>query len=148
MLFRSELGDGKKKQLIFEQRTWSPYMQEGADNGNAFYGTKGMMLMSKRWGWKIIGAGNIEKDSKKAQGVGIDPHVKNFFACIKDNKAPAGDIDVGHLSSSLSHLGNIASKIGKGFMFDPKAEQIIGDDAANKLIRREYRDHWGTPKNV
>jgi predicted dehydrogenase len=146
--FGYDVGDGKKKQLVYEQRTWCPYMQEGSDNGNAFYGTKGMMLMSKRWGWKVIGAGNIEKESKKAQGVGIDPHVRDFFAAIRDNKPPRGDIEIGHLSSSLSHLGNIAAKTGKGFMFDPKTEQVIGDEAANKLVRREYRDHWGTPKNV
>ncbi|TXT21069.1 MAG: hypothetical protein FD138_4105, partial [Planctomycetota bacterium] len=25
-------------------------------------------------------------------------------------------------------------------------EQFVGDAEANKLIRREYRDHWGTPR--
>ena len=43
-------GDGKvghKRQLIFEQRIWSPYVQEGYENGNAFYGTKGMMMLGQ-----------------------------------------------------------------------------------------------------
>ena len=54
-------GDGKvghKRQLIFEQRIWSPYVQEGYENGNAFYGTKGMMLLGKRGGYKIFGPRN------------------------------------------------------------------------------------------
>ena len=58
VVYDYDLGDGKKKQLVYEQRTWSPYKQEESDNGNAFYGTKGMMRFSKRWGWRIIGAGN------------------------------------------------------------------------------------------
>ena len=44
--------DGKR-QLIFEQRIWSPYVQEGYENGNAFYGTEGMMLLGKRGGSRI-----------------------------------------------------------------------------------------------
>ncbi len=40
----------KKKQLIYEQRIWSPYVQEGHENGNAFYGTKGMMILGKQSG--------------------------------------------------------------------------------------------------
>ncbi len=44
-------GDGKvghRRQLVFEMRIWSPYEPEGVDNGNAFYGTEGWMLFSKR----------------------------------------------------------------------------------------------------
>ena len=44
---------GQKKQLIFEQRIWSPYYQEGYENGNAFYGTKGMLILGKHGGWRI-----------------------------------------------------------------------------------------------
>jgi predicted dehydrogenase len=141
-------GAGKKKQLVYEQRTWSPYTQEGSDNGNCFYGTKGMMQMSKRWGWRIFGEQNKEQDSMKSPGLLILPHCENFLAAIKDGATLNADIESGHLSSCLSHLGNIASRTGRGFAFDPEKEQVIGDDAANKLVRREYREHWGTPRNV
>jgi predicted dehydrogenase len=146
--YEYDMGGGKKKQLIYEQRTWSPYYQEGAENGCAFYGTTGMMVGSKKAGWKVIGAGNIEKEKVPGDGVSIPLHCQNLFACIKDGKAPNADIEIGHLSSCLSHLGNIASRTGKGFAFDPKTEQVTDDAAANKLVRREYRDHWGTPRNV
>ena len=32
---------GRTTQLIFEQRIWSPYVQEGYESGAAFYGTDG-----------------------------------------------------------------------------------------------------------
>jgi hypothetical protein len=43
---------GRCKQLIFEQRIWSPYVQEGYENGAAFYGTEGVLIMG------ILPAGN------------------------------------------------------------------------------------------
>src|SRR5262249_31739891 len=46
------------KQLIFEQRIWSPYVQEGYENGAAFYGTKGMLIIGHSVGWKLYGPRN------------------------------------------------------------------------------------------
>ena len=34
------------------------------------------------------------------------------------------------------------------FRFDPVNEQIEDDDAAHALLKREYRDHWATPRGV
>ena len=47
VVFEYDAGNGGKKprQLIFEQRIWSPYVQEGYENGCAFYGTKGMLII-------------------------------------------------------------------------------------------------------
>ena len=38
--------DGRPRQLIFEQRIWAPYFEQGYENGNAFYGTNGFMLLA------------------------------------------------------------------------------------------------------
>ena len=56
------------------------------------------------------------------------------------------DALTGHLSTSLCHLGNIATRLGRSLTFHPETEQIIGDEEANTLVRRQYRDHWGTPR--
>ena len=146
--YEYDLGDGNKKQLVYEQRNWSPYFQEGAENGCAFYGTRGVMIGSKHGGWRVVGIGNIEQERIQAAGVQLDRHCQNFLDCIKDGKAANADIEIGHLSSSLSHLGNIASRTGRAFAFDPKAERVVGDDESNRFVRREYREHWATPKGV
>jgi predicted dehydrogenase len=144
-------GDGKvgqKRQLIFEQRIWSPYVQEGHENGNAFYGTKGMMILGKHNGWQIFGPKN-EPGEKMPATVKDLPHHRNFLECIRNDKRPAADIEIGHLSAALCHLGNIATRVGRTIHFDPKTEQIIGDEEAGRLVRREYRkDHWAVPKGV
>ena len=50
---------------------------------------------------------------------------------------------------ALVHLANIAVKVGRGLRIDPGAEQIIGDEEANALMGRQYRDgHWAIPTNA
>jgi predicted dehydrogenase len=138
----------RKKQLIFEQRIWSPYVQEGHENGNAFYGTKGMLVLGKSGGWQLFGSRNQprEKMSGKPDG---PAHHRNFLDCLKNDKRPNADIEIGHLSAALCHLGNIATRVGRTLHFNPKTEQIDGDEEANRLVRRMYRDgHWAVPKGV
>ena len=147
--YEYDLPDGRPRQLIYEQRTWSPYVQEGHENGNAFYGTKGMMILGKKTGYQLFGERNNLKD--KGEGNFNDAHHgRDFLDAIKQGKTPNCDIEEGHLSSSLSHLGNIALRIGRTLNFDPKAETFAGDDEANALITRKYREggHWAIPKGV
>lgn len=139
---------GRKKQLIFEQRIWSPYVQEGHENGNAFYGTKGMLLLGKGSGWQIFGPRNEpgEKMSGRADG---PAHHRNFLDNLKTGERPAADIEIGHLSATLCHLGNIATRVGRTLTFDPQSEQILRDEEAGRLVRRVYREgHWAVPTGV
>jgi hypothetical protein len=75
-------------------------------------------------------------------------HVANFCAAIRGDARLNADAMTGHLSTSLCHLGNIATRLRRSLAFDPQKEKIVDDDAANALVRREYRDHWGTPSGV
>jgi predicted dehydrogenase len=138
----------RPKQLIFEQRIWSPYVQEGHENGNAFYGTKGMLVLGKAKGWELFGPRNEprEKMSGKPDGTA---HHRNFLDCIKNGGRPNADVEIGHLSAALCHLGNIATRVGRVIQFDPVAEKIVGDEEANALTRRQYREgHWAVPRGV
>jgi predicted dehydrogenase len=138
---------GGKKQLIYEQRIWCPYSQEGEENGNAFYGTKGMMLLG-RAGWQVFGNRNEPGPSMKGN-ISLDPHHSNFLSCIRDGGTPNADIEINHLSSALCHLGNVAARIGRTLRFDPDREEVQGDEEANRLMRRSYREgHWAAPRGV
>jgi predicted dehydrogenase len=144
-------GDGKvgsRRQLIFELRIWSPYRQEGYENGNAFYGTEGMLLLGKGDDWKLYGPKNQLLESGGLSDRET-PHQRNFLECIKSGKRPNADVEIGHYSASLCHLGNIAARLGRTLHFDGKKEQFVGDDEANKLVTREYRrGHWAVPKGA
>ncbi|NLH17827.1 MAG: Gfo/Idh/MocA family oxidoreductase [Phycisphaerae bacterium] len=139
---------GRKKQLIYEQRIWSPYVQEGHENGNAFYGTQGMMILGKHIGWQLYGPGNELRDQMRGTLDG-SLHHRNFLDAIKTGLQLYADIEDGHRSATLAHLGNIATAVGRVIHFDPQSERIENDDEANRLIRRQYRDgHWAVPKGV
>jgi len=145
-----ESGKSKqKRQLIFEQRIWSPYVQEGYENGAAFYGTKGMLIIGHSVGWKLYGLRNklIAEKTGKADLVA---HHTNFLDCVRgDQKKLNADVMAGHLSATLVHLANIATRVGRALRFDPKTEQVVEDTEAAALVRRKYREgHWATPKGV
>jgi predicted dehydrogenase len=135
---------GQRRQLVFEMRLWSRYGLEGADNGNAFYGTKGWMLLSKR------GILQVYDEQNRTVPAKVDlpeprSHYQNFVDTIRGEAELAAEIEVGHLSASLCHLANISTRVGRSLRFDPQREQIAGDDEADALLSREYRDHFARP---
>ncbi len=136
-------------QLVYEQRTWSPYTQEGADNGNAFYGTKGMLVLGKHAGWTLYRERNEKTDEMRAT-IDSAAHHRNWLDRIRDGGTPNADIEIGHLSSSLSHLANLAIRVGRSIRLNPQAERIVDDADADALLGRRYRDggHWAVPKGV
>ena len=139
---------GDHRQLVFEMRLWSRYGLEGVDNGNAFYGTDGWMLLSKRGILKVFDERNRPKPitTERPQ---VSSHFQNFIDAVRGDDTPRAEISIGHLSASLCHLGNIAVRVGRGFEFNPQTEQILDDEEANALVHRKYRaGHWAIPKGV
>ncbi|MFN0053307.1 MAG: Gfo/Idh/MocA family protein [Planctomycetales bacterium] len=138
---------GVKKQLIFEQRIWSPYVQEGYENGAAFYGTKGVLIIGHTVGWKLYGPKNT-LIAERTGSADLEAHHTNFLDCIRGTqKHLNADVNAGTLSAGLVHLANIGARVGRVLQFDPKTFQIIGDDQANALVGRQYHEgHWGVPK--
>jgi predicted dehydrogenase len=137
---------GERKQLIFEQRIWTRYTQDGYENGAAFYGTKGVLIMGHTTGWRMYG----ERNKLLAERTGradLVAHHTNFFDSIRGKAKPNASIEVGHRAATIVHLANIAARTGRVLNFNPVNEQIANDAEANQMLRREYRDHWGTPQD-
>ncbi len=141
---------GTRRQLIFEMRIWSPTRPYGIDNGSEFYGTEGRLAVSKR-GWiEVYDRKNKKIDAKPKAPPKLLGHQADFLDAIRTGRTPNADVETAHRSVALVHLGNIACRLRRGFAFDPKAEQIVGDDEANALLKRRYRKegHWAVPKGV
>jgi predicted dehydrogenase len=136
--------DGKKKQLVYEQRIWSPYVQEGHENGNAFYGTKGYMVLGKHSGWQIFGPRN-ERGEQMRGGIDNAAHHRDWLECIRSGARPRADVEIGHLSAAVAHLGNITTRLGRTLRFDGTRERFIADAEADVLVGRTYREHWAKP---
>lgn len=67
-------------------------------------------------------------------------HERNFVDRIYDAKPPISPAEVGHRSITISHLANIAIRLGRSSLrWDPAAEQVLDDPAANKMLSRPMR---------
>lgn len=129
--------------LVWEHRMWSSHGEEGSSFGIAFYGEKGTLIIDDK-GWRV-------EDGPKAGGPnseGQAAHVANFLDCVRSRKAPNADIEIGHLSTRLCHLGNIAHRVGRKLTFDAATESFVGDSEANALLGREYGTRFEMPREV
>ncbi|MBM83521.1 MAG: dehydrogenase [Planctomycetaceae bacterium] len=139
---------GKRRMLVYEQRLWSTTYPHNVDSGAEFYGTKGMMFLSKRGKITIRGERNREiKDRPEGRiGGSVSNHQQNWIDCIRSGKTPRADIEIAHRTATVVHLGNIGARVGKTLEFDAKNERITNDQAADKMLSREYREgHWAAP---
>ena len=67
-------------------------------------------------------------------------HERNFVDCIYDAKPTITPVETGHRSITSAHLANIAIRLGRsGLRWDPAAERVVGDDAANQMLSRPMR---------
>ena len=113
------------------------------------YGTEGMMLLGRQGGgWQIWGPdGSLVKEEFGRHQT--DEHIDNFVQCIHSGELPNGDIEEGHLSAALCHLGNISYRVGnRALHFDADTETFPDDAEANNLLKRVYRKPWVLPEEV
>ena len=132
--------EGNAKQLIYEHRIWSPYIQEGYENGNAFYGTKGMIILGKSGGWQLFGPKNKLLESGKGSP-DVSAHHQNFIDCIQSGKLPNGDIAEGHLSASLAHLAQIIQHVGLQLV-DIDALDLAHTGQLGGVLRETAESNW------
>jgi predicted dehydrogenase len=79
------------------------------------------------------------KEVRKASGGGSDAtHFGNFLSAVRGNAKLNSEIEEGHKSTLLCHLGNIAQRTGRALRCDPKDGRILDDKEAMALWTREY----------
>ncbi len=103
-------------------------------------------------GWIYVRRGHVEasdpallKEPLAAYGERLyasNDHMGNFFDCVRTRNAPVADVEIGHRSASVCHLGVIATRLGRKLAWDPEQEQFVGDDEANRYVARELRKPW------
>lgn len=70
----------------------------------------------------------------------------NFLKSIQAGTTPVYTPEIGHRTSTLLHAGNIALKLNRKVVWDPKAEKFVNDPDADKMRRREMREKWSYAK--
>lgn len=79
-------------------------------------------------------------DASQDEDFGKDGyHMKNFMECVKSRKTPASDMQSHHRMLNVCHAVNIAMRLNRKIVFDPKTETFGDDTLANSFIEREQR---------
>ena len=72
-----------------------------------------------------------------------DDHVGNFLECIRTREQPICNAEVGHRSSSICNLGNIAMVLGaRKLRWDPATETFPDSPEANAMVKPTMREPW------
>jgi predicted dehydrogenase len=151
-----EYDDGK----IMELEVRSLFTPE--ESGLAFFGTKGYAILGnsfqtfmgpKREPGLNITAKDLEADPMwdDLGTARIDYHFVNFLDCVRSRKWQdlLADVNEGHMSSAMMHLGNIAYLTGRKLIFNGQTEKFVNDPEADSyLSRKEYRKPYLLPEEV
>jgi predicted dehydrogenase len=150
--------------MTFELTLWTPHMQKTPwdyRDTDGFpdwpfnatqievHGTKGMMRFGRHGGgWQAWNPDGEEIGNAPGRHPHT-AHIDNFFDCVRSRRRPNADIEEGHLSTVLCHLGNIAYRTGGGrLQFDGKTERFVDNRQADRLLKRTYRHPWIVPDEV
>ena len=135
--------------------SWSTReVNEGDRAGLVFHGSKGTLDLARSGytirpeTWTGDADGTTGKrapatESREVKGGNLDEqHVRNFLECVKSRQRPNADVEEGHLSAVMCHLGNLSTRLGRSLTWDAERERIAGDDEANALLTKAYRRPW------
>lgn len=74
-------------------------------------------------------------------------HVRNFLDCIKSGEKTACPPEIGRAAAMHVHIANIAGRVGEPLLiWDEAKQKFANSNAANELIKPEYRGPWTLPK--
>jgi predicted dehydrogenase len=129
------------KTITWEHRLWSHHGIEGRSAAVAFYGDLGTLIVD-RGGWKVYGQGESATSNSSDCGT---PHHQNFLDAMRNRTRPTADIEIGHVSSAICHLGNIAYRTGRTLQYNSREHHFVRDPVADVLLTRDYRAAWELP---
>jgi len=161
-------------QMTFDVRNL-PTIPEGTApvrpnyTGNIFFGDGGFMVVEpdKFTLYKSTVGNTISGDAARGAGAGraekyekvteekaaeqsqwsTNPHMQNFFQAIRarDHKLLHAEIAIGAQAASYCHLANIAYRVGRVLKVDQSTGHFVGDDQADALRTRNYREPYIVP---
>jgi predicted dehydrogenase len=150
--------------IVWQMRSWGDAPDPKYPWGATLYGDKGTLKISV-YGYDFtpLGGGKpihrdvkyeldeypedkTEKDLEKHVAPAIRHHMKDLLQAIATRGKPVADIEQGYISTASCILGNMAMRLGRELTWDANKQRVVGDDEANRLLRRPYRQPWVHPE--
>jgi len=109
--------------------------------GVRFEGTEGWIEVDDS-GRVAVEPKSLRPTHGLGRGYPVDNHVRNFLDCVKTRQQPVAPAEGAHRSITACHAANICFRLGRPVKWDPIKEEFIGDEEANRLRTRAYREPW------
>ncbi len=156
--------DYDELKITWQHRTWGEAPDPKYPWGATLYGEKGTLKLSVfSYDFKPLGPGEAvhrdvtyeleqypedktEERLEKHCAPAVRNHMKDLLANIATRGKPVADIEQGYISTASCILANLAMKTGRTLQWDPVRQAVIGDEEANRLLRRPYRKPWVHPE--
>jgi predicted dehydrogenase len=112
-------------------------------HGTAFEGSDG---------WVHVDRAGINANPKELLATELGPndirlpesgnHVRNLLDCVKTRSKPVAHIDDAVQGDIICQISDIAIRLEQKLKWDPKKEQFVDNDAANRRLKRAMRAPW------
>jgi hypothetical protein len=120
-----------------------PKKRPPMDHGTTFWGEDG---------WISVSRGALYASPKSLQTTHIrddeNPVIRstsqgrNFVESMRTRKPTVNPLESAIRSDTISHMSDIAVRLGRPIRWDPVAERIVGDAEASKRLDRPMRRPW------
>jgi hypothetical protein len=108
-----------------------------------YIGDPGYQILPERGGQFQTAAPRMEEVRESTpDGNLTDQHTQNFLDCIRSREHPTADVEIGHRSTTFSHLANISLQTRLRIEWDAERERITNSEQSNRLLHYEYRKPW------
>jgi predicted dehydrogenase len=151
--------------VVWQHRRFGPSVDDAYPWAATLYGEKGT-LKAGVMGYDFIPAARdgqkIHKDVtyeleqypedkteprlEKHVAPAIRGHMRNLLENMASRGKPVSDISEGYISTSCCILANISMQLGRTLTWDARKEMVAGDEEANRLLGRPYRQPWIHPE--
>jgi predicted dehydrogenase len=150
--------------VVWQHRTWGESPDPKYPWGATIYGDKGTLKASVM-GYDFIPQGGgdpihkdvtyelekypedkTEKDLETHVAAANRAHQHDFLRAIASRGKPVADIEEGHISTTSCILANLSQQLGRSLTWDSQTQRVVGDEEANKRLRRPYREPWVHPE--
>lgn len=119
----------------------------GPMGGAIFIGEKGKLTIDRSF--CKSDPPELAEEAKEQRVPGLtENHMRNWIDCVRSRQKPVADVEIGHRSATVCHLGNIARRLGRKLRWDPVKEVFPDDAEANGLLDRPRRKGYELPQAV
>jgi predicted dehydrogenase len=113
------------------------------DHGTTFWGEDGWISVSRGALYgrpKELQTARIREDEKPV--IRSSSQGRNFVESMKSRRPTINPLETAIRSDTISHLSDIAIRLGRPIRWDPDKERILGDAEAAEKLDRPMRKPW------